>query len=158
LAWLSAACAGLVLLTAVTQAWQQWDDKRLAEARLAVTKATAAAAGASAPEATAADRPTAASTAALAAALHRPWGRWFAVVESAAGRDVRWLGLEHDASGETFRLLGLAPDQATALNTTDSLAQSGAWQDVHLTRLQSATPGGGVRFEIDARVATSTTP
>lgn len=151
--WALALTGALVLALAAGDAASAWAQRREALA------------GASGPV-VAADRPPATQRAAAAApdadarALERlayPWERLFGVGESARPDPGGWLAFEHRAAQPTLSLRGVTSGPDEALAVTAAMARAAALADATLTRSEPRE-GGGVRFEIVARVAPRGTP
>lgn len=160
LAWLWMGCAALVLAVAVDD-WLALDAERedlraLVERSQAARRASPAAAPA---------RSTVPAGAALAASavvrrLVHPWRSLFEAAEQRAAEPVRWLRMDHDAERGDVRLEGVAPSRDAVLKTLDGLAAQPGWSDLSLLRVEladaaapTATAGGGLRFELRARLA-----
>lgn len=171
LAWPLALCGALVLATAAWSAWQghqhlvqareQWTGLQARQSRQAPT----------APVGKTGNRTAAnqeqerqrAAVAELQALLLQPWGALLANVEQAGmstepGRSgtLSWLGLDYAAARRELRLEGLAGDQALALQLVERLSAAPGWNEVVLSRFQTADVTGqgprGQRFDLTAKL------
>lgn len=170
LAWPLALGGALVLATAAWSAWQ--GHQHLAQAREQLTslqarqsrQAPAVTAGKTGNRAAVSQEQERQRTAAveLQASLQQPWGALLANVEQAGMSDgkgpgaLSWLGLDYTVARRELRLEGLAGDQALALQLVERLSAAPGWNDVVLSRFQTAEATGqglrGQRFDLTAKL------
>lgn len=157
LAWAWAGCAALALAFALDD-WMALDAAREElHARVDRWRAAQRIAPASAHVRSAVPAGAATAAGAVVRQLDHPWRSLFEATEQRAAEPLHWLRLEHDAERGDVRLEGAAPSRDAVLKTLDALAAAPGWSDLMLLRIESADPvapaGGGLRFELRARLA-----